>query len=362
MSSELSPLLTTQINSENMIMNIWHTYFQHHHQQIINAIRTNAATHPELQAILGSVLPNWPDFVNNPTQNSLLQYKNQIDKLLQLKEVQVLPDVVSAINLFIEQYNLMLKQLAPKKIEERNNKKPQTSSKVKQLQQLLNVSQTGLWNRKSDDALLKWLKDNKWDKYIKNNRFTGNVQDAINAMSVQKIPEMPTDLSDLSERQAVRKERLNKIAAEILQFPKTEPVPEQHSFEAKPDIGPFPHMNKFMHGYVEGMLATNTDDNSVPFDRTYSVEDIEHKSLMDMLEDCKEFESVNESDLDSAEEAGVSEYKLGLLFCYSRNRHGTGFWDEGLGDIGTKLHDAAKKFGEYNLILGGDDKIYGMGG
>jgi hypothetical protein len=34
-------------------------------------------------------------------------------------------------------------------------------------------------------------------------------------------------------------------------------------------------------------------------------------------------------------------------FAYTRNRHGTGFWDRGLGDLGTRLSDAAHAMGEH---------------
>ena len=45
-------------------------------------------------------------------------------------------------------------------------------------------------------------------------------------------------------------------------------------------------------------------------------------------------------------------------FWLTRNGHGAGFWDRGLGEAGKKLTDAAHAFGECNLYLGDDDVIH----
>jgi hypothetical protein len=42
----------------------------------------------------------------------------------------------------------------------------------------------------------------------------------------------------------------------------------------------------------------------------------------------------------------------------TRNGHGAGFWDRGLGDVGDKLTAIAKRMGSKSLYVGDDGKIY----
>ena len=46
-------------------------------------------------------------------------------------------------------------------------------------------------------------------------------------------------------------------------------------------------------------------------------------------------------------------------FWLTRNGHGAGFWDRGLGEVGDRLSNACKAFGSYDLYIGDDGKIYG---
>lgn len=45
-------------------------------------------------------------------------------------------------------------------------------------------------------------------------------------------------------------------------------------------------------------------------------------------------------------------------FGLTRNGHGVGFWDRGLGELGKRLTDASKAFGTVDLYLGDDEKVY----
>jgi hypothetical protein len=49
---------------------------------------------------------------------------------------------------------------------------------------------------------------------------------------------------------------------------------------------------------------------------------------------------------------------MGHNFWLSRNRHGAGFWDCGLGKLGDALHKAAITFGTKDVYLGDDNLIY----
>jgi hypothetical protein len=45
-------------------------------------------------------------------------------------------------------------------------------------------------------------------------------------------------------------------------------------------------------------------------------------------------------------------------FWLTRNGHGAGFWDGELGDIGDRLTEASKAFGEVCLTVCDDGEIY----
>ena len=53
-----------------------------------------------------------------------------------------------------------------------------------------------------------------------------------------------------------------------------------------------------------------------------------------------------------------SDEQIAHDFWLTRNRHGAGFWDRGLGDLGELLTDAAHAWGESDLYLGDDNQIY----
>lgn len=45
-------------------------------------------------------------------------------------------------------------------------------------------------------------------------------------------------------------------------------------------------------------------------------------------------------------------------FWLTRNGHGAGFWDRGLGELGERLTVASKTFGSVDLYLGDDELVY----
>ena len=98
------------------------------------------------------------------------------------------------------------------------------------------------------------------------------------------------------------------------------------------------------------------DGEDVELD-TFSLDDLSDEVTMDAIIDCALFQNQNAGDL---EERGFHLEQDGHDFWLTRNRHGTGFWERGTGDVGNRLTAAAEKFGEYDLYIGDDGKIYGM--
>jgi hypothetical protein len=125
--------------------------------------------------------------------------------------------------------------------------------------------------------------------------------------------------------------------------------------------------DSFFAGYVECALWSETDESDpetggAPLDENYGEEDIAPEALAEMRKDCDNFCDENAGMLKEAADAhGRPADHLGHDFMLSRNGHGTGFWDRGLGHIGDDLHKAAKVYGTQGLYVGDDSLIYTHG-
>jgi hypothetical protein len=112
--------------------------------------------------------------------------------------------------------------------------------------------------------------------------------------------------------------------------------------------------DKFFRAYVECALwsSHDWDDDCDALDANYRPEDIEAQSLAKMYADCADFWKANREDLQD-----IDSDDAGHNFWLTRNRHGAGFWDMGLGDIGQRLTDAAHVYGESDLYVS-NGKVY----
>jgi hypothetical protein len=109
--------------------------------------------------------------------------------------------------------------------------------------------------------------------------------------------------------------------------------------------------------YLEcGLWSTHVCDEQGedlgPMDDHYDVDDClnEHdvrdeiaRFIIDNFDDCIAY--VN----------AYSWASLGHDFCLTRDRHGAGFWDRGLGDLGRRLTDAAHPYGDSGFMPHDDD-------
>lgn len=115
-------------------------------------------------------------------------------------------------------------------------------------------------------------------------------------------------------------------------------------------------LDTFTRAYIECALWSSTTDEGEPLDRNYSKSDIAPETIKAMADDCADFQG---SFAQLLEESGLSDEQAGHDFWLTRNRHGAGFWDHGLGEIGEKLTEMAHPYGGFNLYLGDDGQIYG---
>ncbi len=130
-------------------------------------------------------------------------------------------------------------------------------------------------------------------------------------------------------------------------------------------------MNKkeFVRGYIQAALWTSiceNDEDCEHLDEKYDESDLAKETLAQMEKDCDQFIKENENDLfDYKEQRGIpfdADYTesdcAGHDFWLTRNGHGAGFWDRGLGELGDKLTSATEKYSEAHLYVGDDGKIY----
>ena len=73
----------------------------------------------------------------------------------------------------------------------------------------------------------------------------------------------------------------------------------------------------------------------------------------DMKADCELFLSLMPDN-------PLSDEQVGHDFWLTRNGHGAGFWDRGLGKAGEQLTQLAKQFGEFELYVDDDGYIRAM--
>lgn len=118
-------------------------------------------------------------------------------------------------------------------------------------------------------------------------------------------------------------------------------------------------LDAFTRAYVECMLWAendNSDDSGGdPLENNYTIDDFAPKSLIQIKEDCYSFQENNKGLL---EQSGLSVERQGHDFWLTRVGHGSGFWDEGLGELGDKLTTAAKTYGHCDVYVGDDKKLY----
>lgn len=113
-------------------------------------------------------------------------------------------------------------------------------------------------------------------------------------------------------------------------------------------------LDTFTKQYIATALWSSTDDNDEPLDKDHDVKHIAPETLAKMVADCAKFQTENADDI------GERDERAGHDFWLTRNGHGAGFWDGDYPEeIGKRLTEASKVYGEFNLYVGDDGLIYG---
>lgn len=108
-------------------------------------------------------------------------------------------------------------------------------------------------------------------------------------------------------------------------------------------------------GYVECAIWAEADTGEASPGGAETIHDLAPEALASIREDVEGFLNGQADDLVASRlEAGQIGHDLWL----TRNGHGTGFWDRGLGVVGNRLADAARVYGGSDLYVGDDGKLY----
>lgn len=124
------------------------------------------------------------------------------------------------------------------------------------------------------------------------------------------------------------------------------------------------NLDEFTQAYIECALWSSTDDSDEsggePLDANYGPEDLSLESLRAAVDECAAFQKECSADLELAYAVRPTydAANAGHDFWLTRNGHGAGFWDRGLGAIGERLSKAAKAYGGVDLVVS-EGVIYG---
>lgn len=153
---------------------------------------------------------------------------------------------------------------------------------------------------------------------------------AISDEELERLRETDPELADMYERQQLweRNEKTRRTAA----------------------------LDTFLNAYIGAALWSSGDiggDGQDFLDSKYSKEDLAPETLAKMRTDCDQFTLKAGDLLDNIDDA-----QAGHDFWLTRNGYGAGFWDRGLGEVGEKLSELARSFGETNLYAGDDGNLH----
>ena len=111
-------------------------------------------------------------------------------------------------------------------------------------------------------------------------------------------------------------------------------------------------VGEFLQGYADAALFSSSTDDDTPLDEKFGIGDFEPDTMKIFEEDCRKF-------LEKA--ASLLSYEqyedAGRNFWYSRNGHGTGFFEGDFGDNSMELQKIAEEFGDVYLYAE-NERVY----
>lgn len=102
--------------------------------------------------------------------------------------------------------------------------------------------------------------------------------------------------------------------------------------------------------YLIAMLWTETGDDDEFLDRDYGTDDVSTAARNTATGDCESFLELAASLIEQLPDSYTAE-QFGHDFLLTRNGHGAGFWDRGLGDTGREFTQHANSYGDIHAFI-----------
>jgi hypothetical protein len=116
--------------------------------------------------------------------------------------------------------------------------------------------------------------------------------------------------------------------------------------------------NAVFAAYIEAIYFTDTEFDSE--DQPSPDCEMAIETQFNAMSDCADFLSLCAKDglIEEYADSGATWEQFGHDFWLTRNGHGAGFWDRGLGALGDKLSKAAKSMGGRDIYSDDTGLIY----
>lgn len=114
-------------------------------------------------------------------------------------------------------------------------------------------------------------------------------------------------------------------------------------------------IDRVIAGYLACALWASADEDGEPLDDAYRVEDFSIAARAQARDDCADFLSLCERE--GLDVSSIPPERFGHDFWLTRNGHGAGFWDRGLGALGDTLTTWAKAAGTRDVIETDADEL-----
>lgn len=117
--------------------------------------------------------------------------------------------------------------------------------------------------------------------------------------------------------------------------------------------------SEFSHAYATAVAWANVAHENDERDDSLAYDDLPVAILEILEEDAEAFLTPQVQRLiqGAIRRGGYSWSQAGHDFALTRNGHGAGFWDRGLGLVGDALTSIAKPYGERNLYVSTDGEV-----
>lgn len=117
------------------------------------------------------------------------------------------------------------------------------------------------------------------------------------------------------------------------------------------------NLDEFTQGYIEATFFTETgtgDDGDLEH---ATISELAPITIATIIADCAAWQEANAALLQEAYTHNYTPVRAGRDYWYTRNGHGTGFWDRDLDKAGERLTDACK-YQTVDMYRSDDGLIY----